>query len=195
MVEKITQTFSDCIETIINTAENLAPLIDNAAKMIADVLANDGKIMVCGNGTGASDAQDFSSKLLNKYERERPSLPAIALSTDTSTLTAILHDGHHNEIFAKQIRALGVPDDVLLIISGKGKSFGLIQAVQAAHAREMHVIVLGSSNEGDIEILLNPTDIELYISSDVSARIQEVQRLVLHCLCDLIDTHLFGFLK
>ena len=192
MLDRITQTFSDSIDAIIQSAEELPPAIIEAAGMIVNVLVNEGKVLVCGNGTGASDAQDFASKLLNRYERERPSLPAISLSTDTSTLTAISRDSNYNEVFAKQVRALGRSDDVLLMISTDGKSSSLIQAIQAAHSREMHVIVLSGGDGGDVARLLQPDDVELRVTSNTDARTQEVQRLILHCLCDLIDEHLFG---
>lgn len=192
MLDRITQIFSDSIDAIIQSAEDLPPVIVDAAEMIVNVLVTEGKVLVCGNGTGASDAQDFASKLLNRYERERPSLPAIALSTDTSTLTAVSRDSNYNEAFAKQIRALGMSDDLLLMISTDGKSSSLIQAIQAAHSREMHVIVLSGGDGGNVARLLQPDDIELRVPSHIAARTQEVQRLILHCLCDLIDEHLFG---
>lgn len=192
MLDRITQTFSDSIDTIIHSAESLPTPIADAAAMIVNVLVNEGKVLVCGNGTGASDAQDFASKLLNRYERERPSLPAIALSADSATITAISRDTHYNDVFAKQVKALGFSDDVLVMISTDEKSSSLIQAIQAAHSQEMHVIVLSGADGGDVARLLQPDDIELRVPSDVAVRTQEVHRLVLHCLCDLIDEHLFG---
>ncbi len=193
MLERITCAFSDCIDTIIKSAESLSPAIEEAAGMIVNALVNEGKLLVCGNGSGASDAQDFASMLINRYERDRPSLPAISLSTDTSILTAVSRDSSYNEVFAKQIRALGTSDDLLVMISTDGKSSGLIQAIQAAHLREMHVIVLSGDDGGDVARLLQTDDIELRVPSNNSSRTQEVQRLILHCLCDLIDEHLFGF--
>lgn len=192
MLDRITQTFSDSIDTIIHAAEKLPSSIADAAGMIVNVLVNEGKVLVCGNGTGASDAQDFASKLLNRYERDRPSLPAIALSADSTTVTAISRDTHYNEVFAKQVKALGFSDDILVMISTDGKSSSLIQAIQAAHSREMHVIVLSGADGGDVARLLQPDDIELRVPSNIAVRTQEVHRLVLHCLCDLIDEHLFG---
>jgi len=192
MLDRVTQTFSDSVDIIIQAAEKLPPVIIDAASMIVNALINEGKVLICGNGTGASDAQDFASKLLNRYERERPSLPAIALSADSTTVTAISRDAHYNEVFAKQIRALGFADDILVMISTDGKSSSLIQAVQAAHSREMHVIVLSGGDGGDIARLLQPDDIEIRIPSFCAVRTQEVHRLILHCLCDLIDENLFG---
>ena len=148
--------------------------------------------MPCGNGGSAGDAQHFSSELLNRFERERPSLPAIALTTDTSTITSIANDYSYNEIFSKQIRALGQPGDVLLAISTSGNSANIIQAIQAAHDREMIVVALTGRDGGGMASLLLPEDVEIRVPANVTARIQEVHLLAIHCLCDLIDSQLFG---
>jgi D-sedoheptulose 7-phosphate isomerase len=144
-----------------------------------------------GHGS-AGDAQHFSSELLNRFERERPSLPAIALTTDSSTLTSIANDYSYNEVFSKQIRALGQPGDVLLAISTSGNSANVIQAIQAAHDREMIVVALTGRDGGGMASLLLPEDVEIRVPSTVTARIQEVHLLAIHCLCDLIDSQLFG---
>ena len=190
--ERISQHFQDSIETKQMAMEMLAPSIEVASECMVNSLLSGGKILSCGNGGSAGDAQHFSSELLNRFERERPSLPAIALTTDSSTITSIANDYHYNEVFSKQIRALGNNGDVLLAISTSGNSANVLQAIQAAHDREMHVVVLSGKDGGDIASILQPEDIEIRVPSDVTARIQEVHLLVIHCLCDLIDLQLFG---
>ena len=193
--ERISQHFQDSIETKQMAMEMLAPSIEEASDCMVNSLLSGGKILSCGNGGSAGDAQHFSSELLNRFERERPSLPAIALTTDSSTITSIANDYHYNEIFSKQIRALGNNGDVLLAISTSGNSANVLQAIQAAHDREMQVVVLSGKDGGDIASILQPEDIEIRVPSDVTARIQEVHLLAIHCLCDLIDLQLFGPLE
>ncbi|MCL4115642.1 UNVERIFIED_CONTAM: hypothetical protein GTU68_056393 [Idotea baltica] len=159
---------------------------------MVEALLNGGKILSCGNGGSAGDAQHFSSELLNRFERERPSLPAIALTTDSSTLTSIANDYSYNEIFSKQIRALGQKEDVLLAISTSGNSENIIQAIEAAQDKEMQVVALTGKNGGIIAPMLQPINIEIRVPSLITARIQEVHLLSIHCLCDLIDYQLFG---
>ena len=192
MQERITRHFSDSIDAKIRAAEVLTPLIDQTAEIMTQTLLHEGKILTCGNGGSAGNAQHFSSELLNRFERERPSLPALALTTDTSTLTSIADDYSYNEIFSKQIRALGQPDDVLLLISTTGQSPNIIQAIQAAHDRDMIVVAMTGKDGGNVARLLQPEDIELRVPSNIPARVHEVHLLLIHCLCDLIDEHLFG---
>ena len=191
MLERITSHVSDSIDAKIRTAETLPPLIAQAAELIVNALVNERKILTCGNGCSAADAQHFSSALINRFERERPSLPAIALTADSSTITAIANDYSYNEVFARQIRALGQADDVLLAISTSGKSSNIVQAVQAAHDREMTVIALTGKDGGNMARLLHSADIEIRAPSTVTAHIQEIHLLVIHCLCDLVDECLF----
>ncbi|MFY0701396.1 MAG: phosphoheptose isomerase [Bermanella sp.] len=190
--ERINQHFQASIETKQQAAEVLAPVIEQASDSMVQALLSGGKILTCGNGGSAGDAQHFSSELLNRFERERPSLPAIALTTDSSTVTSIANDYSYNEIFSKQIRALGNAGDVLLAISTSGNSANVVQAIQAAHDREMRVVALTGRDGGDMASLLLPEDIEIRVPSMVTARIQEVHLLAIHCLCDLIDWQLFG---
>ena len=190
--ERINQHFQASIETKQQAAEVLAPVIEQASDSMVGTLLSGGKIWTCGNGGSAGDAQHFSSELLNRFERERPSLPAIALTTDSSTVTSIANDYSYNEIFSKQIRALGNAGDVLLAISTSGNSANVVQAIQAAHDREMRVVALTGRDGGDMASLLLPEDIEIRVPSMVTARIQEVHLLAIHCLCDLIDWQLFG---
>ncbi|WP_430459914.1 phosphoheptose isomerase [Thalassolituus sp. LLYu03] len=192
MQDRIIGHFGASIETKTLSAEQLPPYIERGAQVMVNALLNGGKILTCGNGGSAGDAQHFSSELLNRFERERPSLPAIALTTDSSTVTSIANDYSYNEIFSKQIRALGNPGDVLLAISTSGNSGNVVQAIQAAHERDMTVVALTGKNGGHMASLLTADDVEIRVPANVTARIQEVHLLVIHCLCDLIDCSLFG---
>ncbi|OGT43529.1 MAG: phosphoheptose isomerase [Gammaproteobacteria bacterium RIFCSPHIGHO2_12_FULL_40_19] len=187
----VKKIFNENIQTQITTADTISDVIAKAAQMMVDSLLNNHKILCCGNGGSAADAQHFSAEMLNRFEAERPSLPAIALTTDTSTITSIANDYHFNEIFSKQIKALGQPGDVLLAISTSGNSKNVVEAIVAAHHRQMHVIAMTGRNGGDIPPLLNASDIEIRIPSESTARIQETHGIVIHCLCDIIDKQLF----
>lgn len=190
--ERIETLFRDSIETKQAAMSVIPSSIANAGEMIVQCLLSGGKVLSCGNGGSAGDAQHFSSEMLNRFEQERPSLPAIALTTDTSTLTSISNDYSYSEIFSKQIRALGHDTDILLAISTSGNSANVVQAIQAAHDRGMKIIALTGKDGGDMARLLSPEDVEIRVPSTSTARIQEVHLLVIHCLCDLIDRHLFS---
>lgn len=192
MQHRIRQLFTDSIETKTRAMEVLGPSIEQASQLMVNCLLNEGKILTCGNGGSAGDAQHFSSELLNRFERERPSLPALALTTDSSTITSIANDYSYDEIFSKQIRALGQPGDVLLAISTSGNSSNVLQAIQAAHDRDMLVVALTGRDGGAMASLLLPEDSEIRVPARSTARIQEVHLLAIHCLCDLIDRQLFG---
>jgi D-sedoheptulose 7-phosphate isomerase len=168
-----------------------APIAEAAEKMV-HCLINGGKILSCGNGGSAGDAQHFSSELLNRFERERPALPAIALTTDSSTLTSIANDYSYNEVFSKQVMALGNEGDILLAISTSGNSGNVIHAIEAAHERGMQVVSLTGRDGGEMRHHQQSGDIEIRVPSKSTARIQEVHLLAIHCLCDLIDHQLFG---
>ena len=189
---RIRNHFLDSIETKKNALEELIIPIKHAANCISRSLLNEGKILSCGNGGSAGDAQHFSAELLNRFEIERPGLPAVALTTDSSTLTAIAHDYEYDQIFSKQILALGTNRDVLLAISTSGNSSNIVKAVQAAHERNMQVLSLTGNKGGKLAKLLKGDDIEIRVPSDRTARIQEIHLLVIHCLCDIIDAILFG---
>ena len=189
---RIRNHFLDSIETKRNALEELIIPIKHAANCISDSLLNEGKILSCGNGGSAGDAQHFSAELLNRFEIERPGLPAVALTTDSSTLTAIANDYEYDQIFSKQILALGTNRDVLLAISTSANSSNIIRAVQAAHERNMLVLSLTGNKGGKLAKLLKGDDIEIRVPSDRTARIQEIHLLVIHCLCDIIDAILFG---
>ena len=155
-------------------------------------LQNEGKILSCGNGGSAGDSQHFSSELLNRFERERPGLPGVALTTDASTVTSIANDYAYEDIFAKQVRALGREGDVLLAISTSGNSENVNRAIKAAHERQMQVVALSGKDGGPMAGLLNADDVEIRVPSERTARIQEVHLVAIHCMCDLIDEYLFG---
>jgi D-sedoheptulose 7-phosphate isomerase len=190
--DRIINHFSDSIQTKQDSLSSLCELIAFASQKIVESLVDDKKILTCGNGGSAGDAQHFSSEMLNRFERERPALPAIALTTDTSTITSIANDYHFDEVFAKQIRALGQKGDILLVYSTSGNSGNIVSAVKTAHDKEMNVIALTGKEGGTLASILNESDIEIRVPSDSTARIQEVHLLITHCLCDLIDQQLFG---
>lgn len=189
--DRVKHIFNDSIQTLITAADTLSAEIASGSNLMVQALLGGNKILCCGNGGSASDAQHFSAEMLNRFECERPSLPAIALTTDTSTITSIANDYHFNEIFSKQIKALGQANDVLLAISTSGNSKNVIEAIVAAHHRNMHVIALTGKDGGAIPPLLNQTDVEIRVSSESTARIQEVHGIVIHAFCDIIDTQLF----
>ncbi|MBU6951797.1 phosphoheptose isomerase [Hahella sp. HN01] len=191
-IERIIHLFEESIKAKQVSAQSLPPLIEAAGQLMVHALLSDHKILSCGNGGSAGDAQHFSSELLNRFERERPSLPAVALTTDTSTLTSIANDYSYNEVFSKQIRALGSEGDVLLAISTSGNSANIIQAIQAAHDRGMRVVALTGKDGGNMASLLQAEDVEIRVPMTSTARIQEVHLLTIHTLCDYIDREIFG---
>ena len=191
-IARVCGHFTESIATQVMAAEQIAESIAAAGQMMSDVILNDGKIMSCGNGGSAADAQHLSSELLNRFEMERPGLPAIALTTDSSTLTSISNDYAYEEIFSKQVRALGKEQDVLLGISTSGNSENVIRAIAAAHERGMNVIALTGRDGGRMANIFQPGDVEIRVPATRTARIQEVHLIVIHCLCDLIDTTLLG---
>jgi D-sedoheptulose 7-phosphate isomerase len=191
MDERVRRHFQESIATK-QAAIELTPTIAAAAATMTRCLLEDGKILSCGNGGSAADSQHFSSELLNRFELERPGLPAMALTTDSSTLTSIANDYAFVEIFAKQVRALGQPGDVLLAISTSGNSENVIRAIRAAHERDMSVVALTGRDGGTIAGTLGVSDIEIRVPAERTCRIQEVHLLAIHCLCDLIDAELLG---
>ena len=190
--DKIINHFSDSIQTQQDAMTYLCELIEYASQRLVTALLNDKKILACGNGRSATCAQLLSSAMLNQFERDRPSLPVIALTTDTATITAIANDYHFDDVFAKQLRALGQMGDILVIYTDGNHSANIAKAITVAHDKDISVIALTGNNGGMIVPLLRETDIEIRVPSTSSARIQEIHVLITHCLCDLIDHQLFG---
>ncbi|HEX7047823.1 MAG TPA: phosphoheptose isomerase [Gammaproteobacteria bacterium] len=190
--QRIRDHFLESIETKRRAVDVLTPSISRAAELASSALLDNRKILTCGNGGSAADAQHFSSELLNRFERERPALPAIALTTDSSTLTSIANDYDYRDIFSKQVRALGQAGDVLLAISTSGNSPNVVRAIDAAHERGMSVIAFTGRNGGEMAGHLGEADVELRVPAERTARIQEVHLVLIHCLCDLIDARVLG---
>lgn len=191
-MERIKNAFTESIQTSIAAADALPEKIAKAGDILVSTLLNGGKILTCGNGGSAGDAQHFSSEMLNRFERDRPPLPAIALTTDTGTITAIGNDYSFDEIFSKQVKALGQPGDILLAFSTSGNSQNVIEAMRTALAKDMLIITCSGKDGGEMAGLIGANDVEIRVPSNSTARIQEVHLLVIHCLCDLIDSRLFG---
>jgi D-sedoheptulose 7-phosphate isomerase len=190
--DRIINHFSDSIQTQQDAMTQLCELIGYASQRLVAALLNDKKILACGNGSSATCAQLLSSAMLNQFERDRPSLPAIALTTDTATITAIANDYHFDDVFAKQLRSLGQSGDMLMAYINGINSASIAKAITTAHDKDITVIAFTGNNGGIIAPLLFETDIEVRVPSNSSARIQETHVLITHCLCDLIDHQLFG---
>ena len=191
-LQRILSHFEESIAVKRDSMAALGSVIADATEIMIATLNHGGKILSCGNGGSAGDAQHFSAELLNRFEMERPGLPAMALTTDTSTLTSIANDYAYEQIFSKQVKALGQPDDCLLAISTSGNSPNVLDAVHAAHAKGMRVIALTGRDGGPIGLAMSADDAEIRVPSARTARIQEVHLVVIHCLCDGIDQELFA---
>lgn len=191
MLEQIQNNFTESIQTQIAATEAISGAIEQAGMMMVQCLLADNKMLACGNGGSAGHAQHFCSQLLNRYETERPSLPAISLVAGSVTITSIANDNQYDELFSKQIRALGNNGDVLIAISTTGNSRNVIKAVESAVSRDMPIIALTGHDGGDIAGLLGDNDVEIRVPSSRTSRINEVHLIVLHCLCEIIDTTLF----
>jgi len=190
--DRILGHFQASAQTKLDAAETLAPVIELAARHMVHCLTQGGKILACGNGGSAADSQHFASEMINRFEQERPGLAALALSTDTSTLTSIANDYAYDQVFARQVKALGQPGDILLAISTSGNSPSVLQAVAAAHARSMHVIALTGRRGGGLAEQMTDNDVFLCVPAESTARIQEVHLLIIHCLCDAVDSVFLG---
>lgn len=189
--ELVRQHFSDNIQTQIQSADSLTPQIIKAGQLLAEALIQGHKILSCGNGESAADAQRLATGLLHKFEVDRPSLPIMSLNTDMGVMTAIANDEHYSQIFSKQIEAFAQAGDVLVLISTSGNAQNILKAAEAAHHRNAKIIALTGKDGGKLAKLLTNHDIEIRVPSDRSARIQESHVLTIHCLCDLIDQQLF----
>ncbi|WP_322996159.1 phosphoheptose isomerase [Castellaniella sp.] len=192
MTSRMTSHFDDAIDTFKSSARELAPALATGADLLFGALTNNARILACGNGGSAADAQHFVAELVGRFERDRLPLAGIALNTDTSIMTAVGNDYSFASIFERQVNALGQPGDVLVAISTSGNSPNIIKAIEAAHEREMQVIALSGKGGGQINSLLYETDIHLCVPHDRTMRIQEVHILLLHALCDGIDALLLG---
>ncbi|MBK7355270.1 phosphoheptose isomerase [Propionivibrio sp.] len=192
LISRISQHFQDSAQVKLDAVEQLsAPIAEAAEAMVACLLAN-GKVLTCGNGGSAADAQHLAAELVGRFEMERQGLAAIALTTDSSILTAIANDYGFKAIFEKQVRSLGQSGDVLVAISTSGNSANVIEAIHAAHDNELRVVALTGRGGGEIAGLLRDADVHICVPSDRTARIQEVHLLTIHCLCDGIDCLLLG---
>jgi D-sedoheptulose 7-phosphate isomerase len=190
--QRIEKHFIDSADLKYQSALALSKPIAQATQAILASVTSGGKVLACGNGGSAADAQHFAAEFVGRYERERPELGAIALTTDSSIITAIANDYDFSVIFSKQVRALGVAGDVLLAISTSGNSANIIAAIEAAHLREMTVVALTGKGGGKIGALLRETDVHICVPHERTARIQEVHLLTLHCICDGVDAQLLG---
>lgn len=192
MNQRILSHFQESAELKIQAATELAYPIEQAVELLFTTLSNGNKILACGNGGSAADCQYFSAQLIGRFERERLPLPVMALSTDTSILTALGNDFNCQEIFSKQVQAFGQPGDVLLALSTSGNSAHVIAAVEAALERDMRIVALTGNGGGSLAKLVTDADVHICVPHDRAARIKEVHLLTLHCLCDGIDVALFG---
>jgi len=192
LISRISENFSESAHLKLQSMDALAGPIADAAELMVQALKRDGKILSCGNGGSAADSQHFAAELLNRFQMERPPLAAVALTTDASTLTSIGNDYDFDQIFAKQVRALGHAEDVLLAISTSGNSRNVIAAIEVAHEADMRVVALTGRNGGRMAEVLEPNDIHICVPANSTARIQEVHLLALHCICDAIDCLLLG---
>lgn len=190
--QRILGHFRESAELKIQAASQLAGPISQAVELMFTALSNGNKILACGNGGSAADCQHFAAELVGRFERERLPLPGLALSTDTSILTAVGNDYSFNEIFAKQVQAFGQSGDVLLALSTSGNSANVVAAIEAALERDMRVVALTGKGGGAIGKKLTDADVHICVPHDRTARIQEVHLLTIHCLCDGIDVALFG---
>jgi len=192
LLNRVRRHFEDSAQLKLAAAEAMGPLVALAADRMTHCLLGEGKILACGNGGSAADAQHFAAEMVGRFERERMGLPAVSLATDTSIITAIANDYEYSEVFAKQVRALGQANDVLLAISTSGNSLNVCAAIDAAHERDMTVIALTGRGGGNAGELLGPRDVHLCVPHSVTARIQEMHILLIHCLCDAVDCTLLG---
>lgn len=189
---RIQQHFIDSADLKYQSAQSLSKPIAAAVQAMLACVTSGGKVLACGNGGSAADAQHFAAEFVGRFERERPELGAIALTTDSSILTAVANDYGYNVVFSRQVRALGLPGDVLLAISTSGNSASILAAVDAAHERDMTVVALTGKGGGKMAQALRETDVHICVPHERTARIQEVHLLVVHCLCDGVDTQLLG---
>ena len=192
LISRISQHFADSARAKLDAVEALAVPLAGAVELMVATLVGNGKILACGNGGSAADAQHFAAELVGRFETERQGLAAIALSTDSSIMTAVANDYGYKTVFERQVRALGQPGDLLLAISTSGNSPNVVEAIRAAHDNELRVVALTGRDGGEIGRMLTDADVHLCVPSERTARIQEIHLLIVHCLCDGIDCLLLG---
>lgn len=192
LISRIGQHFTDSAQIKLESGATLAGPIAQAAKLMTDCLVGNGKLLACGNGGSAADAQHFAAELVGRFEVERQGMSAIALTTDSSIMTAVANDYGYDRVFERQVRALGQAGDVLLAISTSGNSPSIVEAIRAAHDNDLHVVALTGKGGGKIAGILREGDIHICVPAKRTARIQEVHLLTVHCLCDAIDSLLLG---
>ena len=192
LISRISQHFTDSAQTKLDAIEALAAPIAGAVELMVATLVGNGKILACGNGGSAADAQHFAAELVGRFEMECQGLAAVALTTDSSIMTALSNDYGYKAVFERQVRALGQPGDLLLAISTSGNSPSVVEAIRAAHDNDLRVVALTGKGGGDIGRMLRDSDVHLCVPSDRTARIQEIHLLTIHCLCDGIDCLLLG---
>ena len=192
LISRIAQQFTESAQTKLDAVERLAAPIADAVDAMVGCLVNNGKVLACGNGGSASDAQHFVAELVGRFEMERQGLAAVALTTDTSIMTAVANDYGFKAIYERQVHALGQPGDILLAISTSGNSPNVIEAIHAAHDNDLRVVALTGKGGGEIGEILRDSDVHICVPSERTARIQEVHILAIHCLCDGIDCQLLG---
>ena len=192
LISRIGQHFTDSAQIKLEAGATLAGPIVQAAKLMTDCLVGNGKLLACGNGGSAADAQHFAAELVGRFEVERQGMSAIALTTDSSIMTAVANDYGYDRVFERQVRALGQAGDVLLAISTSGNSPSIVEAIRAAHNNDLHVVALTGKGGGKIAGILREGDIHICVPAKRTARIQEVHLLTVHCLCDAIDSLLLG---
>ena len=190
--QRIIDHFHQSMDLKVQVIETSTLQIEQAAQQLFHCLISEHKILCCGSGGSATLAQHFAATLLNRYQHERPGLPCIALGADSAVLNAIADDSRFNDVYSKQIRALGQPGDVLLTVSSDGRSASVLQAIQAAHDRGMSVVALNGDRSGNIAALLSPDEVDIPVPSTSTAQVHEVHLLIIHTLCDLIEHQLFG---
>jgi D-sedoheptulose 7-phosphate isomerase len=189
---RVTAQFAESAQLKLEASQPLAEPVARAGRLLADILRGGGKVLACGNGGSAADAQHFAAELMNRFELERAPLAAVALTTDTSTLTSIANDYAFEQVFAKQVRGIGRRGDALLAISTSGNSANVLEAVRAARELGVQVVAMTGNGGGKIGAMLSDDDVHICVPHKRTARIQEVHLLVLHCLCDGIDFHMAG---
>jgi D-sedoheptulose 7-phosphate isomerase len=192
LLQRIEQQFIESADLKYQCAHALAPRVEMAVMAVMACVTGGGKVLTCGAGAGASLAQGFASAFLSRFERDRPELAAMALTADATLMSSIAADVDVNAVVARPVRALGVPGDVLLIVSRTGQEPHLIEAVKAAHGRDMTVVALTDARGGGLKQALSDTDVHIAVPHESPSRVHEVQQLVLHCVCDGVDAQLLG---